>query len=187
MPQKRNPWNSEHVKSLWKAFAPRVVTFFMDQISEHQRDLTNSASERFVAEWFAGFAAAANRMRSVLRGLVIDRAWMAENLRMTGSAVLAEPAYVLLAESGRPDAHEILRRVSLVAELEGLPLHEALSRDPEALAALTGRLESLGIPDAGNFFAKPALYRGRAAEVARSVGGKYRSLMARFSPEKSPA
>lgn len=27
MPQKRNPWNSEHVKSLWKAFAPRVVTF----------------------------------------------------------------------------------------------------------------------------------------------------------------
>ncbi len=48
MPQKRNPWNSEHVKSLWKAFSPRVVTFFMDQISEHQRDLTNSASSRFV-------------------------------------------------------------------------------------------------------------------------------------------
>ncbi len=36
MPQKRNPWNSEHVKSLWKAFAPRVMTLFMDQISEHQ-------------------------------------------------------------------------------------------------------------------------------------------------------
>ncbi len=30
MPQKRNPWNSEHVKSLWKAFAPRSMTFFMD-------------------------------------------------------------------------------------------------------------------------------------------------------------
>ena len=27
MPQKRNPWNSEHVKSLWKAFSPRVLTF----------------------------------------------------------------------------------------------------------------------------------------------------------------
>ena len=25
MPQKRNPWNAEHVKSLWKAFAPRVT------------------------------------------------------------------------------------------------------------------------------------------------------------------
>jgi len=27
LPQKRNPWNSEHVKSLWKAFSPRVLTF----------------------------------------------------------------------------------------------------------------------------------------------------------------
>lgn len=47
MPQKRNPWNCEHVKSLWKTFAPRAMTFFMDQVSEHQRDLTNSASARF--------------------------------------------------------------------------------------------------------------------------------------------
>ena len=62
MPQKRNPWNSEHVKSLWKEFCPRVVTFFMDQISEHQRDLTNSASSRFVAEYLVGFAFAAERM-----------------------------------------------------------------------------------------------------------------------------
>ena len=58
MPQKSNPWNSEHVKSLWKAFSPRVITFFMDQISEHQRDLTNSASSRFVAEYMFGFASA---------------------------------------------------------------------------------------------------------------------------------
>ena len=62
MPQKRNPWNCEHVKSLWKAFAPRVMTFFMDQVSEHQRDLTNSASARFVPEFIAGLTAAANRM-----------------------------------------------------------------------------------------------------------------------------
>jgi adenylosuccinate lyase len=56
MPQKRNPWNSEHVKSLWKAFMPRVNTFFMDQISEHQRDLSNSASQRFIADYVAGFS-----------------------------------------------------------------------------------------------------------------------------------
>ncbi|HTU00178.1 MAG TPA: lyase family protein, partial [Candidatus Sulfotelmatobacter sp.] len=72
MPQKRNPWNSEHVKSLWKAFAPRVMTFFMDQISDHQRDLTNSASSRFVAEYLAGFSLAAERMLSVLRSMTVD-------------------------------------------------------------------------------------------------------------------
>jgi len=63
MPHKRNPWNAEHVKSLWKAFAPRAVTWFMDQISEHQRDLSNSASGRFVAEYLGGFAAATARIQ----------------------------------------------------------------------------------------------------------------------------
>jgi adenylosuccinate lyase len=178
MPQKRNPWNSEHVKSLWKAFAPRVMTFYMDQISEHQRDLTNSASERFVAEYLAGFAAAANRMLAVLRGLVVDRQRMLANLGMTGGAVLAEPAYVLLAESGRADAHEILRRVTLVAEREGLALHEALSRDAEALAAVTGHLAALGVAEPACFFAEPERYRGRAAERARAVGEDFCGRMA---------
>src|SRR5690606_31536898 len=62
MPHKRNPWNYEHVKSLWKTFAPRMQTLYADQISEHQRDLTNSASSRFTAEIIAGFAAALERL-----------------------------------------------------------------------------------------------------------------------------
>jgi len=41
MPQKRNPISFENVKSLWKEFMPRISTVYMDQISEHQRDLTN--------------------------------------------------------------------------------------------------------------------------------------------------
>src|SRR5262249_29305451 len=50
MPQKRNPINFENAKSLWKIIVPRVTTAFMDQISEHQRDLTNSASARTYGE-----------------------------------------------------------------------------------------------------------------------------------------
>ncbi len=178
MPQKRNPWNSEHVKSLWKAFAPRAVSFFMDQISEHQRDLTNSASERFVPEFFAGLAAAANRMLSVLRGLAVDRERMAANLRLTGGAVLAEPAYILLAESGRADAHEMLRRITLAAEADRLALHEAIERDGEAWEAVRGRLAELGIRDPEDFFRRPELYRGRAAERALAIGEKYRAVAA---------
>ncbi|MGE5599007.1 MAG: lyase family protein, partial [Bacteroidota bacterium] len=62
MPHKRNPWNLEHVKSLWKEFAPRLLTHYLDQISEHQRDLTNSATSRFIPEIVAGFAAAVDRL-----------------------------------------------------------------------------------------------------------------------------
>ncbi len=177
MPQKRNPWNSEHVKSLWKAFSPRVLTFFCDQISEHQRDLTNSASERFVPEYLAGLAAAANRMLQVLKGLVVDRERMAANLLMTGGSVLAEPAYILLAESGRADAHEILRRITLAAESEGIALGEALAAEAGAFASISAALSALGIEDARGFFNEPARYRGRAAEKAVAIAAKYRALM----------
>jgi adenylosuccinate lyase len=176
MPQKRNPWNSEHVKSLWKAFSPRVATFFMDQISEHQRDLTNSASERFIVEYLAGITAAANRMLSVLKGLYVDRERMAANLRMTGGSVMAEPAYILLAESGEADAHEKMRRITLLCEKEGLSLPQALEREG-VLGLMTKRLESLGVAECSSFFEEPQRYRGKAAEKARAIGGKYRGLM----------
>ncbi|MDP3179855.1 MAG: lyase family protein [Spirochaetaceae bacterium] len=180
MPQKRNPWNSEHVKSLWKAFAPRVLTFYMDQISEHQRDLTNSASERFVAEFVAGLCAAANRMLSVLRALVVDRERMASNMRATGGAVLAEPAYILLAEGGEAGAHERLRRATLACEAKGLTLREALRREG-ALDALTARLAALGFDRPEAFFDEPERYRGKAAERARAVGSKFRALMGPYA------
>lgn len=49
-------------KSLWMAMAPRVVTLYMDQISEHQRDLTNSASQRFTGEILAALYIAAKEV-----------------------------------------------------------------------------------------------------------------------------
>lgn len=180
MPQKRNPWNSEHVKSLWKAFFPRSMTFFMDQISEHQRDLTNSASERFVAEFVAGLCAAANRMLKVLRGLKVDRARMSANLASGAGLVLAEPTYILLAESGVPDAHEAVRKLTLEAELDRVTLAEALDRHPELRDAVYARLSELGHADPAAFFARPELYRGRAAEKAARLGAKYRELAERW-------
>ena len=117
MPQKRNPWNSEHVKSLWKAMCPRVITFYMDQISEHQRDLTNSASQRFMADYVAGFTMAVARMNSVVSGLQADKETMARNLENAGGkvkgGVLAEPAYILLGEAGINDGHEVIRKITL--------------------------------------------------------------------------
>ena len=181
MPQKRNPWNSEHVKSLWKAFFPRSMTFFMDQISEHQRDLTNSASERFSVEFLAGLAAAANRMLKVLKSLHVDRARMMANLRSSGGMVLAEPAYILLAEAGRADAHETVRRLTLEAESKGLPLSEVLKRHSDIRDILVERLKALGYSDPEGFFSSPELYNGLAAQKARELGQKYSELARRWA------
>lgn len=177
MPQKRNPWNSEHVKSLWKAFAPRVMTFFMDQISEHQRDLTNSASQRFVADYLAGFALAVSRMKSVVSGVQADREGMARNLANAGGkvsgGVLAEPAYILLAESGISDAHEVIRTITLDAETNRISFYEALKKNTDAFTRITGQLKKLGMDDAEGFFANPERYRGLATEKTKRLAEKY--------------
>jgi adenylosuccinate lyase len=169
MPQKRNPWNSEHVKSLWKAFAPRVTTFFMDQISDHQRDLTNSASSRFVSEYLAGFALAAERTRSVLSSLVVDRTRMAENILRTGDLVYSEAVYVLIALAGDPEAHERIRTATLRAEQTGVRLVDVLRQDPRLWEQLSRQLAVTRGTDAASFFSDPAHYTGLAAERARAI------------------
>jgi adenylosuccinate lyase len=194
MPQKRNPWNSEHVKSLWKAFMPRVTTFFMDQISEHQRDLSNSASQRFVADYIAGFCLAVHRMAGVVEGLAADREKCLANLRSGGGipgGVLAEPAYILLAESGVSDAHELIRKITLKAERESLSFSQAIAGEPELLERIGGQLLRLGrCPAAGSrggdspaaaaldFFSRPETYCGLAAKKAKELAAKYRKAAA---------
>ncbi len=181
MPQKRNPWNSEHVKSLWKAFAPRVMTFFMDQISEHQRDLSNSASQRFMADYIAGFTLAVSRMKSVVSGLQADRDGMARNLANAGGkvkgGVLAEPAYILLAETGVSDGHEVIRKITLDAETNSISFYEALKKNADAFGRISGQLQKLGIADPAGFFENPERYRGLAAEKAARIAEKYAALM----------
>jgi adenylosuccinate lyase len=183
MPQKRNPWNSEHVKSLWKAFAPRALTFFMDQISEHQRDLTNSASARFVADYLAGFASAAARMRTVVRSLGVNRPRMAQNLGLTGDLAFSEALYILIAAGGGPDAHESVRRATLRVEREGGRLLNVLRADAALWATLKAGLARAGISDAERFFADPSRYSGRAAEKAREIADRYAELSARIRAE----
>ncbi|MDR0785940.1 MAG: adenylosuccinate lyase [Treponema sp.] len=182
MPQKRNPWNSEHVKSLWKAFFPRVTTFFMDQISEHQRDLTNSASQRFVADYITGFCMAISRMTDVISNIGVDRDRLVENLRRGGipGGVMAEPAYILLAETGVSDAHEVVRRITLDAEENGISFAAALSKNTDAMSRIAKKLEELGLAaktDTLSFFENPEKYCGLAVKKARRLAEKYRRLM----------
>ena len=126
MPHKRNPITWENVKSFWKTFLPNIFTFYMDQISEHQRDLTNSASARFQPRLLLGLAVSADRTSKGLSKLFVDREFMAE--RLDGlSQVVSGPAQVLLASVGYRDAHEKVRQLTLQ---EG-DLYQLLDHDPD--------------------------------------------------------
>jgi adenylosuccinate lyase len=183
MPQKRNPWNSEHVKSLWKAYSPRVMTFFMDQISEHQRDLTNSASSRFAVEYLAGFAAALNRMKKILSTLHVNTERLKKNMDDAGDLILAEPAYILLSLSGGSDAHEAIRKVTLECGEKGISFAEALRRDGQTWERISRRLTELTGLSPDEFFDKPWLYSGKAKEKALEIAKKYRNIMGNVKKE----
>ena len=176
MPQKRNPWNSEHVKSLWKAYCPRVMTFFMDQISEHQRDLTNSASSRFAVEYLAGFAAALNRMKKILSTLHVNAERLEKNMAGAGDLILAEPAYILLSLSGGNDAHEVIRKITLECGEKGTSFAEELKKDGKTWRAISGRLKDLTGLDPEEFFKKPWLYSGKAKDKALQIAAKYNGI-----------
>ena len=129
MPHKRNPINFENVKSMWKEFMPRMNSVYMDQISEHQRDLTNSASSRFNAEIIAAAVISAARLRKVMARLVVDGESLKRNFGRSRSMIAAEPAYVLLAAKGHPDAHEAVRKLTLEAEKTGRSFQEILFKE----------------------------------------------------------
>lgn len=178
MPQKRNPWNCEHVKSLWKAFAPRVMSFYMDQISEHQRDLSNSASARFQADFIAGFAAAAERMRRILAGLAVNREQLRKNLSVQGDFVLAEPTYILLAMAGVKDAHETVRLITLSCEKQKKSIKEILEAEhPETWEKIKVQLKKVSGLEAVDFYTDSSLYRGKTAEKTKGLCSKYKQEM----------
>ena len=129
MPQKRNPINFENVKSLWKEFMPRMITLYSDQISEHQRDLTNSASSRFIPEILAAFYIAASRLDKTMKSLKVDKNSLRKNFDMNKGLIVAEPLYILLAAYNHPDAHEAVRQLTLKAQSMKKPLTEIIKKE----------------------------------------------------------
>ena len=169
MPHKRNPITLENAKSIWKIMLPRLMTVMMDQISEHQRDLTNSASSRTYGEGICYLVSIAERLANVMTKLVVDRNNMDRNLAMQGDLIIAEPLYVILAALGHPDAHEKVRTLTLQAQGEHKSLREVamLDQDRQSYFEQMTRHQRQILSD-------PSLYTGIAAKKARSIAERWR-------------
>lgn len=129
MPQKRNPWNLEHVCSLYKVLLSRLSLIESDLVSEHQRDLTNSASGRFHSEVFAVGFLMIKRLTKVLAKLDVINANVERNLNAAGSFVYAEAFYVLGAKQGVTDAHDVVREATRRAESQKITLLESMQSE----------------------------------------------------------
>jgi len=172
MPQKRNPINFENAESLWKIVVARIMTVFMDQISEHQRDLTNSASARTYGEIIAYVVSMAKRLTRTMEKLTVDRANLERNLAMQKGLVAAEPLYIILSALGHPDAHEKVRTLTLQAQREARPLEEVVVGDAE----MKDYLEKM-TPYQRQILSSPSLYTGVAAKKAQAVAERWQQKL----------
>ncbi len=173
MPHKRNPINYENVKSMWKQFMPRMITVYQDQISEHQRDLTNSASERFLPEVIVGLLLSTNRLLRVSKKMAVDYKNIEENFAQNKDFIVAEPLYILLASCGHPDAHEVVRKLTLRAEEENKTLRELINSVEE----LQPYLDKFTVKQK-DLLVNPEKYTGIAAKKTEDVVNYWRQELA---------
>ncbi|PJA61433.1 MAG: adenylosuccinate lyase [bacterium (Candidatus Ratteibacteria) CG_4_9_14_3_um_filter_41_21] len=164
MPQKRNPINFENVKSMWKAFMPRMVTVYSDQISEHQRDLTNSCSQRYFPELLVAFCSSVKRVSRISGNLRVNKKKMEENFKISEKTLIAEPLYILLASFGHPDAHEYVRKLTMECERTGKSLSE-LAREDKNLQVYLKKLTAAQ----QEIILNPSKYIGAASSKTEKV------------------
>jgi adenylosuccinate lyase len=164
MPQKRNPHKSERICSLSR-MVRSLVPIALENISlEHERDLTNSANERFIfPEAFIITDYMLSEMNKILSGLVFFPENIERNLNLTGGAVLAERVMIALAEKGmgRQEAHELLRTSAMEAFSGKKTLLSILSSKKEVTSLISKKeLETLFDPEG---------YIGEAKEIVEDA------------------
>jgi adenylosuccinate lyase len=134
MPAKRNPVKSERICSLAKLMRGLLIPAYENIALWHERDLTNSANERFLFSMcFILLDDMINSMNKILAGLVIFPENMKKNLALTGGLNLSENVVKILVERGmgRQEAHEIVRNCSMKSLTEKVPFSTVLIEDEQ--------------------------------------------------------
>jgi adenylosuccinate lyase len=140
MAQKQNPVVSEQVSGLARLVRAGVHPAMDNAIQWHERDLSNSSSERFLiphtlllTDWVVA------QMADVFEGLRVDAKRMRANLDGTRGLTMAESLLLALAGKGvsRQAAHEHVRRLSLRVRADSRSLTEVALNDKLLLKHLS--------------------------------------------------
>lgn len=167
MPHKRNPINAENICGLSRVVKSNVYVALENVSLEHERDLTNSSCERvIIPESFILLDEILKRTKSVMENLILYPENIKRNLEMTGGMEMAEAVMMGLAKKGmgRQDAHELLRKLSIKAVKDKMPLKDALIKNATIRKHLS-EPEIEGLLD-------PQNYIGTAVEQVKNVTGR---------------
>lgn len=162
MPQKRNPWKSENVSSLAKIERSLVGPVLEAIVTWHERDLSQSASERFVIpESFIVIDHMLNSMIHIFSGLRVNEARMLENLMKFKDPMMSESVMMALVNKGMPrqEAHKLLQQIVFESAEKNKGFAEALAGNSTIAKHLTGEAIRTAL--------NPKSYLGMSSELVR--------------------
>jgi adenylosuccinate lyase len=116
MPAKMNPEKCETICSLAKLMRPLALVAFENIPLWHERDITNSANERFIIPQSCILLdEMLRRMVNILKGLNVLPENMKRNLELGQGLIMSESVMLLLARKGlgRQEAHELVRQCAM--------------------------------------------------------------------------
>jgi adenylosuccinate lyase len=121
MPQKKNPWRSENISSLAKIERSLVGPALEGVVTWHERDLSQSASERFIIpEAFILLDHMTSSMTRILKGLRVNQTRINENLMKFKDPMMSESIMIALVNKGLPrqEAHRLLQKLVFESQQE---------------------------------------------------------------------
>ena len=140
MPHKRNPEICERICGVSRIIRSLAIPALEDVITWHERDLTQSSAERFLLpESCILTDYILSLMINIVVNLRVDDTKMLLNLSLTQGRCMSESVMMALAQKGvnRQEAHEMLRKLTIVSEVDKKPFKEVLIADKFVHGKLT--------------------------------------------------
>lgn len=159
MPHKHNPELCERVCGLARIVRSLVFPALEDMVTWHERDLTQSSTERFVIpETCILVDYMLFLMTNIVGNLRVDEERMLRNIELTEGRSMSESVMIVLTRKGmgRQQAHELLRKLVVESEVERRSFKEVLLEDK----TVSRRLSKKELDDALN----PRKYVGTAVK-----------------------
>jgi len=159
MPHKHNPELCERVCGLARIVRSLVFPALEDVVTWHERDLTQSSTERFVIpEACILVDYMLFLMTNIMSNLRIDEERMLKNIELTQGRSMSESVMIALTRKGmdRQQAHELLRKLTIKSEVERRSYKEILLEDK----TVSRKLNRKELDDALN----PKKYLGTAVK-----------------------
>ena len=151
VPVKRNPIKSERVSSLSKLLRSQINTSFENIPLWHERDLSNSANERFTIPMASILLdEMIETMIRIITNLKINDKRVRENLYITRGQIFAEFVLEALIKKGIPRfvAYRDVQRVAFEAHEKKMNYMDALMGDKNILKSLTEKeIRDIFVPE----------------------------------------